>query len=148
MDDPYQVWVNVGDMFSGCFDEFIDEKQKNKNKLKSMSTIQQSLGDRFFQITGFRVDHKVFLAASRSFTNKYKKNNGRHKLEVVYSDWFREYLSVKVDCETVGKSNFFDNPVLTTVPVSSNIFTPTTSETPSRPSVTPMASTTRFFLRF
>ena len=103
MDD----WVNVGELFSDCFDELINNKQK-KNKMKPMSSIQQSLGDRFFQITGFRVDNKVFLAASRSFTNKFKKNNGRHNLEVVYSDWFKEYFSVTVDCETVGKSNFFD----------------------------------------
>ena len=78
MDDPYQVWVNVGELFSDCFDELINNKQK-KNKLKPMISIQQSLGDRFFQITGFRVDDKVFLAASRSFTTKFKKNNGRHK---------------------------------------------------------------------
>ena len=74
MDDPYQVWVNVGELFSDCFDELINNKQK-KNKMKPMSSIQQSLGDRFFQITGFRVDH--------SFTNKYKKNNDRHNIEVV-----------------------------------------------------------------
>ena len=70
MDDPYQVWVNVGELLSDCFDELINNKQY-KNKMKPMSSIQQSLSDRFFQITGFRVDHKVFLAASRSFTNKY-----------------------------------------------------------------------------
>ena len=111
------MWVNVGDLVSNICDELVDEKQK-KNKLKPMSSIKKSLSYRFSMITGFSVDHRLFLSASRTFSNKFKKNNDRNELKMVFSDWFRDYLPVMVDCETVQNSKFFSNPVLTTVPGS------------------------------
>ena len=146
MDEAYQVWVNAGDFFSNICDELFDENQK-KNKLKPISSIQKSLSYRFSVITGFSVHHKLFLSAARTFSNKFKKNNGRNELKMVFSDWFRDYLPVMVDCETVENSKLFSNSVLTTVPFSSNNnnSTPTSSLTPSRPSplFTPLASLTK-----
>ena len=35
MDDPYQVWVNVGELFSDCFDELeMRNKDRRKGRLR------------------------------------------------------------------------------------------------------------------
>ena len=138
MEGNFQVWVNLGDLFS-VFDSFTTGKKTYK--LKPNTDIQQCVRDRFLEITGFSVDYRLFLSITRTFVNKFKKNNGREKVSVVFQEWFEKYIAVEVKSEIVEKSGFLNNRVLETVPLPEPA-TPTISSLPtiSSPSLTPSVS--------